>query len=117
LTGACQLNNKILELGGKNARARIVGLTLLLFSFGGGIAGLGLHDADAAQQNQDGLVNVAIGDITIQDINVGVAAGVAANVCNVKVGPIALLARQVDATGVSQTVCTSNSGPVVLSQN
>ena len=50
-----------------------------LFSFGGSITGFGLHEAQA-QQNQDGLVNVAIGDITIQDVNVGVAAGIAANV-------------------------------------
>lgn len=70
----------------------------------------------AAQQQQDGLVNVAIGDITIQDVNVGVAANIAANVCGVKVGPVAVLARQVDRSGESRVVC-SNQGGVELQQN
>jgi hypothetical protein len=34
-----------------------------------------------AQQQQDGLVNIIIGDITIRDVNVGIAANVAAAVC------------------------------------
>jgi hypothetical protein len=71
----------------------------------------------AAQQQQDGLVNVAIGDITIQDVNVGVAALVAANVCGVQVGPVAVLARTVDATAVQRTVCTTPTGDVILTQN
>jgi hypothetical protein len=76
-----------------------------------------LVPAAAGQQQQDGLVNVAIGDITVQDINVGVAATVAATVCDVKVGPIAVLARQVDRTGVERTVCQTDAGPVMLQQN
>ena len=53
-----------------------------------------------AVQIQDGLVNVAIGDVTIlEDVNVGVAAQVAANVCGVKVGPVAVLGRAVDRSG------------------
>lgn len=71
----------------------------------------------AAQQNQDGLVNVAIGDITVEDVNVGVAAVVAATVCDVQVGPIAVLARQVDATGTQRTVCTTDGQQVRLIQN
>jgi hypothetical protein len=63
-----------------------------------------------AQQNQDGLVNVAIGDITIEDVNVGVAAVVAAALCDVQVGPIAVLARQVDRSGDSQNVCPAFGG-------
>jgi len=73
--------------------------------------------AHAAVQNQDGLVNVAIGDITLQDINVGVAAGVAATVCGVSVGPVAVLGRAVDRSGGTRTVCETASGPVILSQN
>jgi hypothetical protein len=69
-----------------------------------------------AQQNQDGLVNVAIGDITIEDVNVGVAAAIAANVCNVKVGPVAVLATQVDASGGQRAVCDA-AGGVTLEQN
>ena len=67
---------------------------------------------------QDGLVNVAVGDVTIaRDVNVGVAAQVAANVCGVNVGPVAVLARQVDRSGATQTVCTSNNQPVTIRQN
>lgn len=45
-----------------------------------------------AQPIQDGLVNVAVGDVTVlEDVNFGVAAQVAANVCGVKVGPVAPL--------------------------
>jgi hypothetical protein len=70
----------------------------------------------SAQTQQNGLVNVAIGDITIQDVNVGVAAQIAANVCGVQVGPVVLLAQRVDATGVQRTVCTTDQGDVVLTQ-
>ena len=72
----------------------------------------------SAAPNQDGLVNVAIGDITIlEDVNVGVAAQVAAAVCGVKVGPVAVLGTAVDVTGVERTVCTSNNEPVRITQN
>ena len=73
--------------------------------------------AQAAVQNQDGLVNVAIGDITIQDVNVGVAATIAAQICGVQVGPVVLLAQRVDATSTQRTVCESDQGPVTLTQN
>jgi hypothetical protein len=72
----------------------------------------------ASAQQQDGLINVAIGDITIlQDVNVGVAAQVAANVCGVKVGPVAVLGQAVDRSGDTRTVCTTDQGPVTLRQN
>jgi len=71
-----------------------------------------------AQVTQDGLVNVNVGDVTIlQDVNVGVAAQVAAQICGVKVGPVAVLATVVDRSGVSRTVCESDQGPVTISQN
>jgi hypothetical protein len=73
--------------------------------------------ASAAQQQQDGLVNVAIGDITLEDINVGVAANVAATVCGVKVGPVVVLATRVDTTGNERTVCETAAGPVTPEQN
>jgi hypothetical protein len=73
--------------------------------------------ASAANQNQDGLVNVAVGDITVQDINIGVAAQVAATVCGLKVGPVAVLARTVDRSGATTTVCTANNQPVRIIQN
>jgi hypothetical protein len=73
----------------------------------------------AAQPNQqDGLVNVNIGDVTIlEDVNIGVAAQVAANLCGLKVGPVAVLGSAVDRSGDTETVCTTNQGPVTLEQN
>ena len=72
----------------------------------------------AMAQNQDGLINVAIGDVTIlQDVNIGVAATVAAQVCGVKVGPVAVLGQAVDRSGATRTVCTTDQGPVTLQQN
>lgn len=67
---------------------------------------------------QDGLINVAVGDVTIlEDVNVGVAAQVAANICGVKVGPVAVLGQAVDRSGATRTVCTNDQGPVTLRQN
>lgn len=86
-------------------------------------AGAALMGATAApasavkNQNQDGLVNVAIGDITLQDINIGVAAQIAAQVCGVKVGPVAVLGAAVDRSGAMRTVCQSDQGDVTLTQN
>ena len=71
-----------------------------------------------AQVNQDGLVNVAIGDVTIlEDVNTGVAAQVAAALCGIKVGPVAVLGTAVDASGTTDTVCTNNLGDINLVQN
>jgi hypothetical protein len=66
----------------------------------------------------DGLVNVAVGDITLEDVvDVGVAAQIAANICGVKVGPVAVLGRAVDRTGTPRTVCTTDQGPVRITNN
>jgi hypothetical protein len=67
---------------------------------------------------QDGLVNVAIGDVEVlNDARIGVAAVVAANVCGVKVGPVAVLGRAVDRSGTTETVCEVPTGPVTIEQN
>jgi hypothetical protein len=72
----------------------------------------------AAQPNQDGLINVAVGDVTIlEDVNIGAAAQVAANLCGLKVGPVAVLGSAVDRSGDTETVCTTDQGPVTLEQN
>jgi hypothetical protein len=74
--------------------------------------------APASAQVQDGLVNVAIGDVSVlNNARIGVAAQVAANVCGVKVGPVAVLATQVDRGGAVVPVCTTPTGPVTISQN
>ena len=72
--------------------------------------------AAAQTTTQDGLVNVAVGDITIRDVNIGVAAQIAANICGVKVGPVAVLGVAVDRSGDTRTVCTTDQGPVTINQ-
>ena len=69
------------------AAALALGATLALPAAGAG----------AQTQTQDGLVNVAVGDVTIlRDVNVAVAAEIAANICGVDVGPVAVLGTAVD---------------------
>ena len=68
----------------------------------------------AAQPQQDGLVNVNVSDVTVP---IGVAAQIAANVGGVHVGPVAVLGRAVDRDGRTRTVCTTDQGPVTISQN
>ncbi len=78
----------------------------------------GAAPANAATQNQDGLVNVAVGDVSIlNDARIGVVAQVAAQICGVKVGPVAVLGTAVDASGATRTVCTTDQGPVTITQN
>ncbi|MEX5719174.1 hypothetical protein [Geodermatophilus maliterrae] len=79
-----------------------------------GVAG----PASAQPVDQDGLVNVAVGDVTIlEDVNIGVAAQVAAQLCGLKVGPVAVLGTAVDRSGDASTVCTTDQGPVTFEQN
>ena len=64
-------------------------------------------------------MNVAVGDVTIlEDVNIGVAAVVGANICDVDVGPVAVLGRAVDRSGAERTVCTNDQDEAVkLIQN
>jgi hypothetical protein len=80
--------------------------------------GMGLASA-APLQLQDGLVNVAVGDVTIlEDVNVGVAATVAAAICDVAdVGSINVLAEATDSGTNSDSICTVPGGDVTLVQN
>ena len=67
---------------------------------------------------QNGLVNVALGRITLTDINVGVAAQIAAAVCGVNVGPVAVLATAIDAGRQgATTVCRVFNMPLQLQQD
>src|SRR5215213_2381869 len=92
--------------------------TLAASLFAGAALMTAVPAASAQVALQDGLVNVAVGDVTIlEDVNVGVAAQVAANICGVKVGPVGVLGQAVDRSGTTQTVCQSPQGPVTISQN
>jgi hypothetical protein len=83
-----------------------------------GTLSLGLAVPAAVQaQRQSGLVNVDVGDVNIlNNVKIGLAAQVAASICGVEVGPVALLAANVARTGTTQTVCTTDEGPVTISQ-
>ena len=66
--------------------------------------------------DQDGLVNVNVGDVNLlNNVDIGVAAQVAATICGVKVGPVAVLGTAVDGSGATRTVCTTDQGPVTIS--
>jgi hypothetical protein len=73
-------------------------------SLGVGAVAAVASPVQAANQSQQGLVNVQVGDIMTGDIlsnnnvNLAVAANVAATVCGVTV-PVAVLAQQVFRTG------------------
>jgi hypothetical protein len=72
----------------------------------------------AAQNNshQTGLVNVSLGDVNLlNDVNLAVAANVAATVCNVAV-PVAVLAQQVIANDGTFT-CNTVAGPLMVDQS
>jgi hypothetical protein len=71
----------------------------------------------ANNSQQNGLVNVSVGDVSVlNNARIGVAAQVAASICGVNVGPVAVLAANVDATGTQRTVCDTANGPLTLSQ-
>jgi hypothetical protein len=84
---------------------------------------LGLAPGAGAQPIfQDGLVNVAVGveDVAVA-VPVAVGANVAANLCDIDVGPVGLAilgqAIAVDRSGRSRTICQSDAGPVTIEQN
>lgn len=92
-----------------------VALTGSLLLAGGALAGPAVA---APPVNQDGLVNVNVGDVTLlQDVNIAVIADVTAQVCGVEVKNVAILARVVDRSGQSRTICQTEDGPVSLVQN
>lgn len=73
----------------------------------------GLAGSASAQVEQDGLVNVAIGDITIEDVNVAVAAQIVASVCaNVDLDAAIAIVGDVNAapTGTTEQVCRIGRG-------
>ncbi|KUI25804.1 hypothetical protein AU196_23800 [Mycobacterium sp. IS-1742] len=90
---------------------------------GGGLlfsAGLGLAQAQPDTIIGDGLVNVGIGDVTIlEDVNVGVAANVVAQICDVAdIGSVNVLAEATDSGTASDSVCAiEGAGPVTVTQN
>ena len=73
-------------------------------------------NAGGNNSRQTGLINISIGDVNIlNDVNLAVAANVAATVCDVNV-PIAVLAVQV-ALDTGDTVCETSAGPLKVVQS
>jgi len=105
------LATQIIADGSATACETVAGPVLVEQSqTGGGGGGGGGNNA-----RQAGLVNVALGDIAIlNDVNLGVAAGVAATVCGVDI-PVAVIAAQAFAD-VSEPVCTTTAGPLTVDQ-
>lgn len=96
-------------------QTRKLAASLLL---GAAIFAVPVSSVAAQTTTGDGLVNVAVGDITLTDtVDIGIAAQVAANVCGLKVGPVAVLGRAVDRTGTPRTVCTTDQGLVRIVNN
>lgn len=76
-----------------------------------------MSSASAQTSVGDGLVNVAVGDVNVaRNVDVAVAADVVAQVCGLEVGPINVLATQVDLGGAPVTVCDADTGPVRITQ-
>lgn len=104
-----------------NIRSR--SLTTVAFAgalmLGGAVAAV---PANAAPQNQtvvqDGLVNLNIGNVSIlEDANINVVAAVAATLCDIQVGPVAILGEAVDNSSHKMTVCRTDAGKVRITQN
>jgi hypothetical protein len=108
-TGTTQGEVQMISYGKKLVALAVLGASLLCTP---------ALPAAAQLQPQDGLVDVAVGDVTIaEDVDVAVAAEVAAGACGVAVGPFAVLGEAVDSTDVPATVCENGEGPVTIEQN
>jgi hypothetical protein len=93
-----------------------VAAVLAVVALGVGAAGAPAASAQPQNVNQEGLVNVNVGDVTIlENVGVGVAANVAANICGVQVNA-AVLAQQVVVNDAAPVICETGaqSAPVDL---
>ncbi|WNG88780.1 hypothetical protein C6A87_006035 [Mycobacterium sp. ITM-2016-00317] len=97
----------------KNAAAGAFLGGSLLFS-----AGLGMAHAQPAD-GADGLVNLAIGDVTLLDgASPDTVASAAAAICGAVPADVTVVATEVDGNSVDQTVCEGlPGGDLVIAQN
>lgn len=74
-----------------------------------------------AQVTQDGLVNVNVGDVTIEDaIDVNAAAELIVQLCGVNVNAVVgvlAIVEQVDQTDRSRTLCRADGGNIRVVNN
>ena len=98
----------------KNAAVGAVFGRSLLFTAGFGIANAQPVDAPVP----DGLVNLAVGDVTIlESVNTETAASAASAICGTAPADVSGLASQVDTAGADQTVCAGLPGGDLVLQN
>jgi hypothetical protein len=96
------------EKGGDSVRKLIVSLFASATLFAG-LAG------PAAAQQQDGLVNIIIGDVTIlEDVRLAVAANIVAGVC---VQDVNVLAVDLGQTGAVTCEVRGNRPSITITQN
>ena len=97
----------------KNAAAGAVLGGSLLFT-----AGLGMANAQPVEA-PDGLVSIAVGDVTIlSGVPADTAATTASAICGSAPGDVSKQAQQVDSEGTDLTVCAGlPGGDLVLTQN
>jgi glycerate kinase len=96
-------------------RARRLTRSIAALAAAGGMA-FSVAAPATAQPVQEGLVNVNVGDVTIlEDVGIGVAANVAANICGVQVNA-AVIAEQVVRNDEPLAVCETSpqGGPVTI---
>ena len=71
--------------------------------------------AGGNNSNQQGLINVSLGDVAIlNNVNVAVAANVLVTVCNLDIAAAVLAVQAVGDAG--QTFCTTAAGPISMTQ-
>ena len=77
-------------------------------------AGMGVANAEA----RDGQVDVVVGTAgVLEDVPIGAAAQVAANLCDRPDAQVTPTAQEVDVNGTQQNVCSATIGAVELRQN
>ena len=99
----------------KPGRITVIGLMSLT------LLGAVAAPASAQPPQQDGLVNVNVSDVNVT-VPIGVAAQIAANACGISVGPVAVLATEVDRGGDVDAICDAEQNqegdvPVTITNN
>jgi hypothetical protein len=134
-TGDVALLNNVNLAVAANVIATVCGVTIPVAALAEQVVGVGTYEctgdagpitvdqatpggggapAGGNNSNQEGLINVSLGDVDIlNNVNVGVAANVLVTACGVTV-PVAILAAQ--AVGTAPFTCSSDAGPITIDQ-
>jgi hypothetical protein len=135
-TGEVDLLNNVNLAVAANVIATVCGVTVPVAVLAEQIVGIGTYECTGAagpitidqatpgagpapaggnNSNQEGLINVSLGDVAIlNDVNVAVAANVLVTACGLTI-PVAILAAQ--AVGTAPFECESDAGTIDLVQS